>query len=651
MKSLRLVIIEDEEAHFQLIRRAILKDIPEAHISHFQDAGRFLEHLHQIRPDIILVDYRMPGMDGIEFLNHMQSARSEAPVIMITGQGDERIAVQAMKAGASDYIVKSPDFFMLLPGAIEREIRRNKERMWAERSLRASHSFLEIANRHTATGPLLDEFAGEVQKISGCDFAGIRIPDAKGNMPLLASAGLGEGFAKNPPIHSLTGMCVHVAAGTVDHRLQYITEGGSFYTNDADRFFAEVKEKATGPVCLHCHRLGYKSIALMPVWVKGNIMGLIHVADPEENKLPIETVCLLENVGMVLGSAIRRVRMGEALRRSEKRLRVMSSRLLQAQEEERKKIALEVHDSIGSSLCAIKLGLQLSIDRLEAGALTAESLAPLVSAAQSALDDARRIMSDLRPSMLDETGLLPTVNWLCRQLTTVCPQIRIEQSMDAKESDIPEPLKIVFFRIFQEALNNIAKHSKADRVEVSLTNRNGKTELLVRDNGEGFSAAAVSRRKNSAGGLGLAGMRERVELSGGSFSVHPRAIREQPSAPAGPMRSSSISSNRDCLARFRTSSATTANPAPCSPARAASIAALSASRFIWKAIPSMSLMILLIFSPASEISSMARLVCLVEPLARFTTDWPSSINSRPLSGQKGEDRAPPLWSMNCCRQK
>lgn len=519
MKSLKLVIIEDEEAHFQLIRRAIVKDLPEADIYHFQDAGEFLESLHQILPDLILVDYRMPGMNGIEFLNHMSRARNEAPIIMITGQGDERIAVQAMKAGASDYIVKSPDFFMLLPGVIHREIRRKKEHMWAERSLRASHSFLQIANRHAAMGSLLDEFAGEVQNISGCDFAGIRVPDDEGNMPLLARVGLGDEFPEPPPMHSLPGMCLHVVTGTVDHRLHYVTEGGSFYTNDADGFFSELKEKSRGPVCLHCHRLGYKSIALVPVWVKGNIMGLIHVADHEENKLPLENVCLLENVGMVLGSAIRRVQMGEALQRSEKRLRILSSRLLQAHEEERKKIAMEVHDSIGSSLSAIKLGLQLSIDRLKQGELKVESLTPLVSAAQSALDDARRIMSDLRPAILDDTGLLPTVNWLCRRLESVCPQIRVEQLMAVKESDIPEPLKIVLFRIFQEAFNNIAKHSKADRLEVSLASRNGKIELLVRDNGEGFDATAVSRKKKSESGLGLPGMRERAELSGGSFSV------------------------------------------------------------------------------------------------------------------------------------
>ena len=519
MKSLRLAIVEDEEAHFELIRRAIVIGLPEADIYHFRDTGGLFESINQIRPDIILVDYRMVGMSGMEFLRDMRRDRSSAPIIMITGQGDERRAVEAIKEGASDCIVKSGEFFTLLPSIIEREIRRMNERMWAERSLRASHSFLEIANRHTALGPLVEEFAGEVQGIAGCDFAGIRIPDSKGNIVLLAGAEPGDGFSGTPSKRALPGMCSRVVAGAIDQRLCCITKGGSFYTNDADRFFAEMKKTVTGPFCFHCHRLGYKSIALMPIWVKGNIMGLIHVADHEGDKFPLETVSLLEIVGMVLGSAIRRVRMGDALGRSEKRLRVLSSRLLQAQEEERRKIAMEVHDSIGSSLSAIKLGLQLRMDRLKEGALTAEDLSELVRVTQSALDEARKIMSDLRPSILDDMGLLRTVNWLCGQLKLVCPQIRIEQSMEVEESDIREPLKIVIFRILQEAFSNIAKHSKADVVEVSLTRRRAKIELLIRDNGRGFDASAVSRGKKFERGLGLSSMRERAELSGGSLSV------------------------------------------------------------------------------------------------------------------------------------
>ncbi len=110
---------------------------------------------------------------------------------------------------------------------------------------------------------------------------------------------------------------------------------------------------------------------------------MIHVADTEENRVPIEIVKLLENIGMVLGAAIQRVQTEEALGQSERRLRSLSSRLLSAQEEERKRIAGEIHDSIGSCLSAVKLSLQNNLCRLKEGALTAESLEALVSITQT----------------------------------------------------------------------------------------------------------------------------------------------------------------------------------------------------------------------------------------------------------------------------
>lgn len=123
MNPLTLVIIEDEEAHFGLMKRTILKAMPEANIHHFQDADTYLNRLNELHPDIIITDYLIPGMTGIEFLEALKEADQDTPVIMITGQGDQNIAVQAMKLGAWDYIVKSPDFFTLLPSVVQKVVR------------------------------------------------------------------------------------------------------------------------------------------------------------------------------------------------------------------------------------------------------------------------------------------------------------------------------------------------------------------------------------------------------------------------------------------------------------------------------------------------------------------------------------------------
>lgn len=122
-EPLNIVIIEDEEPHFQLMKRAILKTFPHSHVHYFEEATVCFDKIGEIHPDIIMVDYLMPRMNGIEFLEALQAGGMNIPVIMITGQGDEGIAVKAMKLGASDYLVKSTDFFAQVPRLIERVMR------------------------------------------------------------------------------------------------------------------------------------------------------------------------------------------------------------------------------------------------------------------------------------------------------------------------------------------------------------------------------------------------------------------------------------------------------------------------------------------------------------------------------------------------
>ena len=126
MEKLKLVIIEDDDAHFQLITRSVLKAYPDASIIYFQEAAGCLERLEEINPDIVIADYLLPGMSGLEFLKSLSREKMSIPVIIITGQGDENIAIQAMKLGAWDYLVKSGEFFSLIPSVIDKVVRERK---------------------------------------------------------------------------------------------------------------------------------------------------------------------------------------------------------------------------------------------------------------------------------------------------------------------------------------------------------------------------------------------------------------------------------------------------------------------------------------------------------------------------------------------
>ena len=210
-----------------------------------------------------------------------------------------------------------------------------------------------------------------------------------------------------------------------------------------------------------------------------------------------------------------RKRAEEALRESERRLRSLSSKLLTAQEEERKRIAGEIHDSISSSLSAVKYGLENALQQTEQGKTTPESLKALISMTQNAVEESRRIMTDLRPSILDDLGIVSTIGWFCRGFEKTYSNIRIEKGIALEESEVPEPLKIVIFRVMQEAFHNIAKHGKAEQVNLGLGKRDRVIELTIKDNGVGFDLDSANFRK----GLGLTSMRERAELSGGSFKI------------------------------------------------------------------------------------------------------------------------------------
>jgi PAS domain S-box-containing protein len=210
----------------------------------------------------------------------------------------------------------------------------------------------------------------------------------------------------------------------------------------------------------------------------------------------------------------------EALQEREKRLKDLSIRLLKAHEEERKRIAAELHDTIGASLAGIKFKVETFLQQVGKTSTPATvALNTIIPVIQEGIRECRRIQMDLRPSMLDDLGLLATLSWYSRQFQTIYAGIRVELEKGIEETEIPDSLKIVIYRVTQEAMNNIAKHSQADLVRLSLRRSDGRIELMLEDNGQGFDLKKVLGLESTRRGLGLTSMRERVELSGGSLAI------------------------------------------------------------------------------------------------------------------------------------
>jgi len=210
-----------------------------------------------------------------------------------------------------------------------------------------------------------------------------------------------------------------------------------------------------------------------------------------------------------------------ALRESGRRLRRLSRKLARAQEAERKRLAKEIHDSIGGKLSGIKYGVEkLLAERGDNQPSPGISLQDVIAMVKEAIQESRRLSTSLRPPELDDLGLMRTIRSTCRRFEKLYSGRRVEMDLRIKEEDIPESLKIVIYRIIEEALTNVAKHSDAQLIRISLQNKDNGSELTIQDNGEGFRPEGVKLdAMESKSHQGLSNMRERTELSGGLFRI------------------------------------------------------------------------------------------------------------------------------------
>ena len=235
--------------------------------------------------------------------------------------------------------------------------------------------------------------------------------------------------------------------------------------------------------------------------------------DELEMRVQERTSELSEAVERLRDEIIQRKQLEETLRESETQVRFFASQCLTAQEDERKRVAGELHDSIIASLGAMRIRIDKIAGEMKQAQGDPESLQDFASKVTEINNEVRRIVADLRPSVLDDLGIIAAMSWFCREYEKTYSHISVEKRIGISESEVPEPLKTPIFRISQEAMNNIAKHSQASLVSVDLQQRDSGIELTIQDNGKGFHPDSVRK------GLGLSTMRERAQLSGGAFGL------------------------------------------------------------------------------------------------------------------------------------
>lgn len=267
---------------------------------------------------------------------------------------------------------------------------------------------------------------------------------------------------------------------------------------------------------------GLRAFISVPLRAKDRVLGVINVASRMPRFFTTSDMYLLHSIGDQLGVAIEQARLYERLRRARERLRKLARQNLVAEEEERRRIARELHDETSQSLSGIALQLQALVEMSAiSGNQDAEFVAGLKKVQSLTVqvhNEVSRLISDLRPALLDTLGLVPAVR---QHAEARLQPLEINVSVETRgvEKRLPPDVEAALFRFIQGAIGNIAQHSKAKNAAIVLEYRDDELLLRISDDGQGFSVSEITDVEESGRGRGLFSMRERVGFLGGTSGI------------------------------------------------------------------------------------------------------------------------------------
>ncbi|HDH97655.1 MAG TPA: PAS domain S-box protein [Deltaproteobacteria bacterium] len=445
------------------MKRAIDNAFPFASVNYFGDAEACFERLDEISPDVIITDYLLPGMNGIEFLEALNREERDIPVIMIAGHGNESIAIQVMKQGDWDYLVKTPDFFTLLPRIIEKVVCEQK----LKRELRQTEDRYRVS---------FDNFIDAINIFS----KDRRFLDVNKKLVQLS------GYSKKELLSmKLEDLFPGSVEPLIEEKIQKILQG------------EEV------PV--------FETYFL----TKGG------------EKIPVEIgISVLKNrygQEIVFQGSIRDI---IKQKRAQEQVHALSQQLIKTQEAERQRLSRNLHDLVGQDLSALKIGLDtLFDDQPEAPSATRQRVGELSKMVKGTIMTVRDLAYALRPIGLDQLGLARTVLRYCEEFSdrTGVKVDFFAPGLDDLKLD--SNIEIILYRLIQEGLNNVKKHADATDATIRLVASFPNIILRIEDNGKGFDAenrlaSAIDEKR-----MGLRSMEERVALLGGKMRIESRPMQ------------------------------------------------------------------------------------------------------------------------------
>ena len=267
---------------------------------------------------------------------------------------------------------------------------------------------------------------------------------------------------------------------------------------------------------------GLRAFISVPLRAKDNVLGVMNVASRVPHSFTKEDVHLLHSIGDQLGTAIEQAMLHDRLRKARERLRKLARQNLVAEEEERRRIARELHDETSQSLSGIALQLEALMETCARSGNQDATLITGLKKVQALTvqvhKEVSRVISNLHPAVLDTLGLVAAVRQYAKSRLQPL-EINVTVEVKGMEVRLPADVEAALFRVIQGAIGNIAEHSKAKNASIVLTYKPDEFSLNVTDDGQGFDVSQITDVEESGRGRGLFSMRERIGFLGGTSGI------------------------------------------------------------------------------------------------------------------------------------
>lgn len=467
-EGLRILFVEDSESDYELMCYRLKANGMQASTGRVDELQALKHALEHEQWDVVISDHRLPGFSSEEALQVVRDSGLGLPFIIVSGNIGEDVAVEAMRAGADDYLMK--DKMARLVPAVERSLRAAQER----RNLQVAEKAQRESERQLAA--ITENIPGLVLQMQSSQSA---------SKPRLL-------FASEGVLH-LFGLPVR----------QFLEKAevffDQFHPEDAADLLEAIAEQT--PIGGNLNWEGrIKPRGNQDTrWVLLNALGK-----------PSQDVVIWDGVLLDISD---RKKAEQDLQASKEELRKVTSEFEKRRENERAAIAREIHDDMGGSLTKLKADIAKLEQTHGTDEATAERLDDMLELVEHLLASSQRIAKDLRPGILDY-GLVPALEWQMKDFTKRC-QIASDFKCNADHVDMDPERSTALFRVLQECLTNIVKHAGATKVNVELFASEAEVTLEVIDNGKGIENA--DRLKQTS--FGLRGMQERLAAFGGWIDI------------------------------------------------------------------------------------------------------------------------------------